>query len=88
MLGQFNEEVHRHGGDDRQHPAQQHVLTETGEGQTGGVENCSALDQVKLGGRRIERGEIDAALQALPHIAGAAAAVQRTAAGNQLLVGR
>lgn len=44
-------------------------------------------EQVKLGGRRIELGEIDAALQSLPDVAGAAAAVQRTAAGNQLLVG-
>ncbi|GID96367.1 amino acid adenylation protein [Amorphoplanes digitatis] len=44
-------------------------------------------EQVKLGGRRIELGEVDAALQALPGVAGAAAAVRRTAAGNQLLVG-
>ena len=44
-------------------------------------------EQVKLGGRRIELGEIDAALQALPAVAGAAAAVKRTTAGNQLLVG-
>ncbi|GAA3337441.1 non-ribosomal peptide synthetase [Amorphoplanes nipponensis] len=44
-------------------------------------------EQIKLGGRRIELGEVDAALQALPGVAGAAAAVQRTAAGNQLLVG-
>ncbi|MEV1154775.1 Pls/PosA family non-ribosomal peptide synthetase [Micromonospora chokoriensis] len=44
-------------------------------------------EQVKLGGRRIELGEIDAALQALPNVAGAAAAVRRTPAGNQLLVG-
>ncbi|GAA0548247.1 non-ribosomal peptide synthetase [Paractinoplanes ferrugineus] len=44
-------------------------------------------EQVKLGGRRIELGEVDAALQALPEVAGAAAAVKRTAAGNQLLVG-
>ncbi|MGX6605008.1 Pls/PosA family non-ribosomal peptide synthetase [Micromonosporaceae bacterium Da 78-11] len=44
-------------------------------------------EQVKLGGRRIELGEVDAALQALPDVAGAAAAVKRTAAGNQLLVG-
>jgi non-ribosomal peptide synthetase-like protein len=44
-------------------------------------------EQVKLGGRRIELGEVDAALQALPGVAGAAAAVKRTAAGNQLLVG-
>ncbi|MFC8302062.1 Pls/PosA family non-ribosomal peptide synthetase [Specibacter sp. NPDC057265] len=46
-----------------------------------------ADDQVKLGGRRIELGEIDAALQGLPDIAGAAAAVQETAGGSQLLVG-
>jgi non-ribosomal peptide synthetase-like protein len=46
-----------------------------------------ADDQVKLGGRRIELGEVDAALQALPGVAGAAAAVRTTAAGNQLLVG-
>jgi non-ribosomal peptide synthetase-like protein len=46
-----------------------------------------ADEQVKLGGRRIELGEIDAALQSLPDIAGAAAAVQTTAAGNQILVG-
>ncbi|MDI6103979.1 amino acid adenylation domain-containing protein [Actinoplanes sp. NEAU-A12] len=44
-------------------------------------------EQVKLGGRRIELGEVDAALQALPGVAGAAAAVKQTAAGNQLLVG-
>ncbi|MGP0223777.1 Pls/PosA family non-ribosomal peptide synthetase [Paenarthrobacter sp. NCHU4564] len=46
-----------------------------------------ADEQVKLGGRRIELGEVDAALQSLPGIAGAAAAVQTTAAGNQILVG-
>nr|WP_035748931.1 Pls/PosA family non-ribosomal peptide synthetase [Arthrobacter sp. 35W] len=46
-----------------------------------------ADDQVKLGGRRIELGEIDAALQGLPGVAGAASAVQTTAAGNQILVG-
>jgi non-ribosomal peptide synthetase-like protein len=46
-----------------------------------------ADDQVKLGGRRIELGEIDAALQRLPGIAGAAAAVQTTAGGNHVLVG-
>ncbi|MFG1610623.1 Pls/PosA family non-ribosomal peptide synthetase [Actinoplanes sp. NPDC049265] len=44
-------------------------------------------EQVKLGGRRIELGEVDAALQALPGVAGAAAAIKKTAAGNQLLVG-
>jgi non-ribosomal peptide synthetase-like protein len=46
-----------------------------------------ADEQVKLGGRRIELGEIDAALQALPGVSAAAAAVRTTAAGNQVLVG-
>jgi non-ribosomal peptide synthetase-like protein len=46
-----------------------------------------ADDQVKLGGRRIELGEIDAALQSLDDVAGGAAVVQRTPAGNQVLVG-
>ncbi len=46
-----------------------------------------ADDQVKLGGRRIELGEVDSALLALPGVQGAAAAVRRTAAGNSLLVG-
>ncbi|SDK17481.1 Pls/PosA family non-ribosomal peptide synthetase [Streptomyces indicus] len=44
-------------------------------------------EQIKLGGRRIELGEVDAALQALPGIAGAAAAVRTARSGNQLLVG-
>lgn len=46
-----------------------------------------ADEQVKLGGRRIELGEVDAALQALPGVGGAAAAVRTTASGHQLLVG-
>ncbi|MGV9712636.1 Pls/PosA family non-ribosomal peptide synthetase [Gordonia sp. NPDC003424] len=46
-----------------------------------------ADDQVKVGGRRIELGEIDNALQQLPGVGGAAAAVRKTAAGNSLLVG-
>ncbi|GAA2747753.1 non-ribosomal peptide synthetase [Terrabacter aerolatus] len=46
-----------------------------------------ADEQVKLGGRRIELGEVDAALQALPHVSGAAAAVKTTTAGSQVLVG-
>ena len=44
-------------------------------------------DQVKVGGRRIELGEIDSALLALPGVTGAGAAVRRSAAGNSLLVG-
>ena len=44
-------------------------------------------DQVKIGGRRIELGEIEAALAGLDGVAGAAAVVQRTASGNQVLVG-
>ncbi|MDY6809394.1 MAG: Pls/PosA family non-ribosomal peptide synthetase [Actinomycetota bacterium] len=46
-----------------------------------------ADDQVKVGGRRIELGEIDNALQQLPGVSGAAAAVRKSAAGNSLLVG-
>lgn len=44
-------------------------------------------DQVKLGGRRIELGEVDNALLALDGVLSAAAAVRRTSSGNQLLVG-
>lgn len=46
-----------------------------------------ADDQVKLGGRRIELGEIDSALLGLAGVTSAAAAVRRTGAGNQILVG-
>ncbi|WP_348787717.1 Pls/PosA family non-ribosomal peptide synthetase [Leifsonia sp. NPDC080035] len=46
-----------------------------------------ADDQVKVGGRRIELGEVEAALQQLPGVSGAAAAVRRSAAGNDILVG-
>ncbi|MEV6860331.1 Pls/PosA family non-ribosomal peptide synthetase [Streptosporangium subroseum] len=46
-----------------------------------------ADEQIKLGGRRIELGEVDAALQALPGVSGAAAAVRTTGGGHQLLVG-
>ncbi|MEU3789754.1 Pls/PosA family non-ribosomal peptide synthetase [Streptomyces fructofermentans] len=46
-----------------------------------------ADEQIKLGGRRIELGEVDAALQALPSVAGAACAVRTARGGNQLLVG-
>ena len=46
-----------------------------------------ADDQVKVGGRRIELGEVENALQALPGVSGAAAAVRRTASGTPILVG-
>jgi non-ribosomal peptide synthetase-like protein len=46
-----------------------------------------ADEQIKLGGRRIELGEVDAALQSLPDVVGAAAAIRKTKAGNQILVG-
>ena len=44
-------------------------------------------DQIKLGGRRIELGELDGQLTRLPGVSGAAAAVRTTASGNSLLVG-
>ena len=46
-----------------------------------------ADDQVKVGGRRIELGEVDNALVHLPGVSAAAAAVRRTASGTPLLVG-
>ena len=46
-----------------------------------------ADDQIKLGGRRIELGEIDNALSSLPGVAGGAAAVRATKSGNKILVG-
>ncbi|GHF67211.1 amino acid adenylation protein [Streptomyces mashuensis] len=46
-----------------------------------------ADDQIKIGGRRLELGEIDAALAALPGVRGAAAAVRTTPAGGTLLAG-
>ncbi|KWT57252.1 amino acid adenylation protein [Streptomyces albus subsp. albus] len=44
-------------------------------------------DQVKVGGRRIELGEIDAALAGLDGVRGAAAAVRTTPSGGRILVG-
>lgn len=44
-------------------------------------------DQVKIGGRRIELGEIDAALNSLDGVSSAAVAVRETSTGNKLLVG-
>ncbi|TRW80057.1 amino acid adenylation domain-containing protein [Mycolicibacterium sp. 018/SC-01/001] len=46
-----------------------------------------ADDQVKVGGRRIELGEVDTALVHLPGVSGGAAAVRRTASGTPVLVG-
>lgn len=46
-----------------------------------------ADDQVKVGGRRIELGEVEAALQDLPGVSAAAAAVRTTEAGVPVLVG-
>lgn len=46
-----------------------------------------ADDQIKIGGRRIELGEIDSALLGLPGVIAAAAAIRTTDAGNRILVG-
>ncbi|WP_307861097.1 Pls/PosA family non-ribosomal peptide synthetase [Microbacterium sp. SD291] len=44
-------------------------------------------DQVKIGGRRIELGEVEAALQAVDDVTAAAVAVRKTSAGIAILVG-
>lgn len=46
-----------------------------------------ADDQVKVGGRRIELGEVDTALVNVPGVSAGAAAVRKTASGTPLLVG-
>ncbi|OBK26234.1 Pls/PosA family non-ribosomal peptide synthetase [Mycobacterium asiaticum] len=46
-----------------------------------------ADDQVKVGGRRIELGEVDSALVNLNGVSGGAAAVRRTSTGTPVLVG-
>ena len=46
-----------------------------------------ADDQVKVGGRRIELGEVDSALMNLPGVSGGASALRKTAGGTPLLVG-
>nr|WP_255447646.1 Pls/PosA family non-ribosomal peptide synthetase [Schumannella sp. 10F1B-5-1] len=46
-----------------------------------------ADDQVKIGGRRIELGEVEAAVQALDGVSAAAVAVRETGAGTKILVG-
>ncbi len=44
-------------------------------------------DQVKIGGRRIELGEIDACLAAAPGVSAAISAIRESESGNRLLVG-
>ncbi|QDZ41900.1 Pls/PosA family non-ribosomal peptide synthetase [Corynebacterium sp. sy039] len=44
-------------------------------------------DQVKIGGRRIELGEVDAHLAALENVRSSTVVVQNTAAGEKVLVG-
>ncbi len=44
-------------------------------------------DQVKIAGRRIELGELDARISAIPGVTAALSAVRRSASGNKLLVG-
>ena len=46
-----------------------------------------ADDQVKIGGRRIELGEVEAALQGLTAVSAATVVVQKTESGMPLLVG-
>ncbi|WP_029150492.1 Pls/PosA family non-ribosomal peptide synthetase [Microbacterium indicum] len=46
-----------------------------------------ADDQVKVGGRRIELGEVESALQNLPDVSAAAVTVQKSEGGVSLLVG-
>lgn len=53
-----------------------------------GIEFVGRRDQqVKLGGRRIELGEVEAQLAAIPGVRAAAAAVKSTDGNNQVLVG-
>lgn len=53
-----------------------------------GLEFVGRRDQqVKIGGRRLELGEVEASLTSCPGVRAAAAAVQSTAAGNSVLVG-
>jgi non-ribosomal peptide synthetase-like protein len=43
--------------------------------------------QVKIGGRRIELGEVDGVLSSVPGVRGACTVVRESAAGNKILVG-
>ena len=62
-------------------------MTWSGTRPTGCCSQGRADDQVKVGGRRIELGEVDSALLGLAGVASAAAAVRRTPAGTAVLVG-
>ena len=54
----------------------------------GRLEFLGRIDrQVKIRGYRIEIGEVEAVLASLPEVSGAAAAVRRNPAGEQILVG-
>lgn len=44
-------------------------------------------EQIKIGGRRIELGEVDGALLQLPGVLAAATAVRTTESGNKILIG-
>jgi non-ribosomal peptide synthetase-like protein len=55
-------------------------------GEDGLMFHGRADDQVKVGGRRIELGEVEAALSALPGVEAATVAVRRTEAGVPILV--
>ncbi len=53
-----------------------------------GLDFVGRLDhQVKLGGRRLELGEVEAQLSAVAGVSAAASAIQTTAGGNKILVG-
>ncbi len=54
---------------------------------TGLLFHGRADDQVKIGGRRVELGEIDTLLQDLPGVVAAASTVQRSQSGTPVLVG-
>jgi non-ribosomal peptide synthetase-like protein len=60
------------------------IVRETGDG----LEFVGRRDhQVKIGGRRIELGEVDGVLSSVPGVRGACTVVRESAAGNKLLVG-
>ena len=70
-------------GWDRAYRSGDHVVRD----QAGLIFGGRIDEQIKLGGRRIELGEIDAALTALPGVGGGAAAIRTTGSGTKILVG-